>query len=468
MSIDTKCSQYKNCDDERNIVRALSKGTCGMRGAGQFLLPKEPAEEEEDYKARLARSFLFNAYGNAKSSMIGKIYANPVQLEGTHPLLEGLLEDADLAGQDLTGFMRAVQDDSLDHGVSYILVDNPMSDPNLSKEQEDRLKIRPYFVHVKRDNLIGWDFERVGGVDVLKEIRIEERFYEKKNPEIEGVKRTNWEEIELHQVRVIRPDDYEIWREDETGAFHLIEEGVWTLGKIPLVPVPTNMVARFVGEPSFRDLAFLNVQHWQSMSDQKNILHVARVPILFGKQLGDNKPSSIGAGVSVFADAEESDLKYVELQGHSIQAGREDLKDTEDRMSILALEPQVSRTGNVTATSKAIDQAKANTQIEAWSLAAEDALTTAIQYAFEWIGQEAEFSVVMDRDFSIGVEQSEDAKLLLSMYQTGALTIEQLYAELKRRNILDAGFDIDIESAQIEETLIGIETPISRSNPDNL
>jgi hypothetical protein len=34
------------------------------------------------------------------------------------------------------------------------------------------------------------------------------------------------------------------------------------------------------GEPPLLDLAYLNVKHWQSQSDQDNILHIARVPIL--------------------------------------------------------------------------------------------------------------------------------------------------------------------------------------------
>lgn len=34
------------------------------------------------------------------------------------------------------------------------------------------------------------------------------------------------------------------------------------------------------GKPPLIELAHLNVKHWQSQSDQDNILHVIRVPIL--------------------------------------------------------------------------------------------------------------------------------------------------------------------------------------------
>ena len=37
------------------------------------------------------------------------------------------------------------------------------------------------------------------------------------------------------------------------------------------------------------DLAWLNLAHWQSASDQRHILHVARVPFLFGRGLSEGE-----------------------------------------------------------------------------------------------------------------------------------------------------------------------------------
>jgi hypothetical protein len=48
---------------------------------------------------------------------------------------------------------------------------------------------------------------------------------------------------------------------------------------IPFVPL-YGWRRLHVGISPLRDLAYLNVKHWQSQSDQDTILHVARVPIL--------------------------------------------------------------------------------------------------------------------------------------------------------------------------------------------
>jgi hypothetical protein len=54
---------------------------------------------------------------------------------------------------------------------------------------------------------------------------------------------------------------------------------------IPFVPLYGTRLAFMMGISPLRDVAYLNVKHWQSQSDQDTILHVARVPILaFGRR----------------------------------------------------------------------------------------------------------------------------------------------------------------------------------------
>jgi hypothetical protein len=43
------------------------------------------------------------------------------------------------------------------------------------------------------------------------------------------------------------------------------------------------------GSPPLLNLALLNIKHWQSQSEQDNILHVARVPLLVAYGLGKGR-----------------------------------------------------------------------------------------------------------------------------------------------------------------------------------
>src|SRR5262249_43981635 len=132
---------------------------------------------------------------------------------------------------------------------------------------------RPYLVHVKAENLIGWKSETVNGAERLTQVRIKECVLE---PDGE------FGEKEVEQIRVLEPGRWRIFRKAMSGAdagkWVSFREGVSSVtDKITLATVYINRTAFMCGEPPLEDLADLNVAHWQSSSDQRNILHVARV-----------------------------------------------------------------------------------------------------------------------------------------------------------------------------------------------
>ena len=149
--------------------------------------------------------------------------------------------------------------------------------------------------------------------------------------------------------------------------WEIIESGLNTLGKITLSTLYTNQIGFMMGVPWLEDIAQLNVAHWQSDSDQRNLLHIARVPILFAKGFGDEDTQlelSIGSN-SFLKGPSSADLKYVEHSGKGIEAGRNDLKDIEERIQFLGLEAMMKRPGggDITATQSAIDSSESNSSL---------------------------------------------------------------------------------------------------------
>src|SRR5690606_7001274 len=129
---------------------------------------------------------------------------------------------------------------------------------------------RPYAVYIPKRNLIGWRTERVGGIRKLVLARILEVRYE------EG---ENFQDKIVQRVRVLRPGSWEVWEKVE-GKEVIVESGVTGLDYIPLVPFYAKKTAPFEGSPPFMNLAELNLRHFQSSSEQANILTVARVPVV--------------------------------------------------------------------------------------------------------------------------------------------------------------------------------------------
>lgn len=426
---------------------ALMGGSEAMRAAGKLYLPQEAAETDQAYRVRLARTFLYNGFKRAIRSLRGKVLAKPIQLgDGASGQAELWAHDIDSEGRDLTAFCFDVFESALVRGVSYILVDYPRVPPGSTLADERSMGARPYWIHVYPENLIGWRIERTGGQRRLVQARIRECVTE---PDGE------WGEQEIEQVRVLEPGGARIYRKTQRDngveEWVIVDEYPVSLDFIPLVPVYTGRTGDMEAAPPLADLAEKNLEHWQSASDQRHILHVARVPILFGKGWPDDEPVTIGPNSLVKASSDGADLRYVEHSGAAIGAGEVDLERIQEQMTLLSLEPMLPRTGDATATARALDQAEANSALQAWAANLQDALELAFFYAHRWIGQADETPVLVNDDFGLSVQDGQDIEALIKLRMAGDLSRESLWHELKRRGVLDDDMVPEEEMGRIEE-----------------
>jgi hypothetical protein len=290
--------------------------------------------------------------------------------------LAALAENVDLGGRTLTVFARDVMQAALTDGLTHILVDHP----RIGETGKDTA--RPYLVHIRAPDLIGWRGQESGIGSSLTRIRIRETVHRASG---------TWDDTTERQIRVLYPDSFEIWRrgDDRLGPWQRQDAGDSSLGCIPLVTIYANRSGFMTAHPPLMDLAWLNLAHWQSASDQRHILHVARVPILFGRNLTLPEDGlALGPNRIVTGEGESADLRFVEHSGAAIAAGRQDLIDLEDRMAVMGLDLMTRRggTGSTTATARAIDAAENSTSLLGLIHAVEEGLTTAFGYMADWLG----------------------------------------------------------------------------------
>lgn len=448
------------------LPRALMGGTAAMRAAGEAYLPKEPAEGDKAYKNRLDRSTLFNAFARTLNGMTGKVFSKPIVLaEDVPEAIAAQLEDADLAGRNIDQFARDVFLGGGQTGISHILVDMPPGEAPKNRADEIASGRRPYFVHIKAEDLIGWRVESIAGRDTLTQIRFREHA---------TVDDGEYGQKVEERIRVLWRDRYEVWtKQDKADAqgnqYALTDEGAVTLGEIPLATYYANRTGFMCAKPPLEDLAYLNVAHWQSSSDQRHILHVARVPILFGRNLTtvdeDGKPIEIGPNRMITSSDQYGDLKYVEHGGQAITAGRDDLKDIEDRMRVMGLEVYMPQTsGNTTATGKAIDSAEQNSLVKNMALNLKDTLEQALVYMAKWqrLGDSGG-SLTVNTDFlAMTAQTAQDVANLITARQNGEISRETFWSELKRRGVLADDFDPEAEEARL------LEEDVNTLMPDNI
>ena len=451
--VQTPSDTYNSLIDDWNLVGSLWGGTKAMRVAGRDYLPQEPAESDEAYDIRLQRSVLFNALKRTIRTLAGKPFSRPVGLgEGTDSMLLAWLDDVDLQGTDLDTFARDCFEAAVRDGVSYILVDFPKTADEMTLADEQSAGVRPYLVNIDCRQVIGWQTAPVGGRDRLVQVRIREDSV---------VADGDFGEAVAERIRVLEPGSFRVFErvlnDDQVTDWLLVDEGSTPgMSDIPLVAVYTHRTGFMQATPPLRDLAHLNVEHWQSSSDQGNILHYARVPLLLASGFGEGDLFEIGPNRVIQHPDTQATLSYVEHSGRAISAGRDSIQDIQDRMRVLGMELMVGqRTGSMTATERALDQAQFDSELAGMVRSLESSLEDALGLMGAWAGMaDVTDGVDIHQDFGISLRDVSDVDSLLKSRAAGDLSQATFLAELKRRGLLMASLEVEDE-----RELIAAEAP---------
>jgi hypothetical protein len=440
-SVATPSLAYARASVAWDLPRSLMGGTTAMRLKGKTYLPQEPGESNEAYDNRLSRTTLFNAFRKTVKDMTGKVFARPIVIGDDVPeTLRSYCENIDLTGRHLNIFARDVFEDGMQTGISFIMADMPYADPTATRRDDIVSGRRPYLVHIKAEDLIGWKTEIIGGKETLTQVRIRERITEDDmtNP---------YQEKDVIQIRVLEPGRWYTFRSTEAErAYTPHAEGTTSLDFIPVAPVYINRMDFMLGSPPLEDLADLNVSHWQSQSDQRNILHVARVPILFGAGFDETATMVVGANTMARSADPNAKLTYVEHSGAAIGAGQKDLEQIELQMQAMGLQLLVPKPGQ-TATGEARDEAKETSTLSMMAQALQDGLEQALGFMaqFEGLGADAGGSLVVNRDYGSVKVDGVELNVLMASTSGGLITHKTYLNELKRRGSLSEDIDVDAE-----------------------
>lgn len=419
------------------IVAPLMGGTAAMRAAGKALLPQYPAEEDDAYLARLRLSTLLPAYAETVSNMTARVFAEPLQIGDDVPeAIAELCADVDMAGNDLNSWSVDLFRRALSHGLCHVLVEFPRAEGLRTRADEKRAGVRPYAVIIRPEQVLGWRYE--GGK--LAQVRYLESVEEADGDF--GVK-------SVAQVRALAPGMWQTYRTNEKGAWTLHDEGTNSLSYIPWVTFYTGRTGAMTAKPPLLELAHLNVKHWQSQSDQDNLLHVARVPLLFMFTDDEAFKLVISAG-SATRMPKDGDAKYVEHTGAAITAGRESLQDLIEEMRMAGAKLlQKDKQQTKTAAQANEEAAQELSPLARMAHQFADALAQMLQIMADYLGLPDGGMVEMRGNFDQDYAPETTLPLLLNMASAGKLSDETLFAEMQRRGVISDEYNWQEEQERI-------------------
>lgn len=422
-------------------MRALMGGSRAMRAAGETYLPKFEAESKESYDARISLSWLFNGYRKTVRDMSGRVFEKPVEVKDGPKLLSEWIKNVDMAGRDLSTFSRDVFEDGYDAGVSYIMVDAPPRKGKVTKAQATAANLRPYLVHLKVEDVLGWRTETVNNITTLVQFRIMETVTEP-DPEDEFADKT------IDQVRVLdvvegRVQTRVFRKNGEEWAIH--EEPTFSnMKEITVIPFYANRSGFFTGEPVLDDLADVNIAHWQSQSDQRTALRFGRVAVFHTAGRDDQEGAiAIAPGIGIQSRDPNAKAEWVEHKGIALGAGRQDLKDLEFQMETHGMQLLVARLGAQSATGEALDAAKETSTLSMTADQLQDTLEQALSWMTQYGGTKQDVTVSVNKEFGAQMMGAQEFTAMLMAVNTGIMTKRFFYEEMKRRGMISPDTDID-------------------------
>ncbi len=448
-SVNEPCQAWKDMNERWDLITDLLGGTQCMRDRGEKWLPREKKEEDLDYWIRRDHTFLFPAMKDTIDRCVAKPFSRAVthlEEDKLHERLMPIMENADNMGTGITQFMRNTYKTGKQYGMSHVLVEHTRN------PDKANLAGRPYFTHIPPTDLIQWpcEVDPLTGEKKLIRIHIRERRL---------VQEGRWSQREVNFVRVIYPDHIEIYQEVVGGGqndddFQLVEELEMNHPDgIPIVTYQPGKVGFMTAQSPFEDLSWLNLRHWQSSSEQNNILRFLRMPILAVIGADQEEDNEVTITMNRAMDLPiGGDVKWVEHSGNGVKAGTEDLQNLERQMEVLGLRPFMQK-GDIKATGQAINEAGQQADIQAWIRDEETAFLDAWRLASRWppeVGLPEGFIPQIFSDFQIFSGGIEDLKIMQDDRTRGDLDRETYLRQLKRFGKLD-------ENTTVEDVLLRLQ-----------
>jgi hypothetical protein len=457
----------------------------GGQGGREMYLPKYEKESAKEYKRRLESTPWRPEFVDALRNLCAKPFTKEVTLQGeVSSAIKTIAEDVDGQGNNLHAFARETFVDGVAMGLAAIYVTFPDAEPAQTQAEEKASGVRPYWVDLCADDIIALYTKKVGGRDVVQHIRWKEtvvtqdKFAEKVSERIRVIEMDpasnvpTWYLYEKQQSAI--PGETVKWAE--------IGKGTLTVPEIPIVLYFTGeRSGNYRVKPPLIDLANMQIEIYRALSREDEILTYAGSPMLKAKGLSPPQPTSqtvfvegrdrtvetpaaeisIGPKTVLFAppsmEGVQPDWDFIQPNAANITAVQASVDNKIQHFRQLALQPQTASSGRLTATSAAIDAAKAHSAVQVWANSLKDALEQAFVFTCMWLKAPETVEVSVNTDFQADLLGVDDVPNILAMVTSGQLSLDTAYDELTRRSFLGPQFDKDKEPEKLASDQQGMD-----------
>lgn len=456
-------SAATNMQQRTAMLRAVYGGTETMRAQDKTFLPQYEKESDTRYNARLASTFALNKLREAVDAASAKPFRTMLKIvNNTDQDLDAWVKDCDLQGNHLHVFAHQFFNNALLDGMCHLLVDHPDTYNMKSLADQKASGARPFMKMFKVDDVAAAYDMYVGGDTKTVHVRIRSQRAE----------RDGFKEVLYNQIRVIEIDPsssgkgiVQLWEQAATSGgsnWTFVEETPLTnMTEVPFVTMfAGEKEADYQVRPVFIDLAYKQMEHWISSSDQRSILSAARFPMLAcsGVQIDPEEEAQFAIGPYKVLYSPEANGRwyYVEPRGTAIESGFKDLDRLEMQMDMMALNPVTgTHRQYVPQNERDIQETRVHSVVHDLAIGCQDALEKAIMFMGQWTGRDyTQVQAILNTEFSNTKDRLLEVAQLVKMWEERGLSRQVLLTEVRNRNLLGDDFNLDDELAfwkQVDE-----------------
>lgn len=428
MPINTKHPTYEAKLSTWTKCRDAISGEEALKNAGQLYLPKLSGQEDDEYEAYKMRASYYNASGRTHEAMLGTVFRVP-------PTVEPEASDSSL----LRLSIRAVSE-VIAVGRCGLLADAPVNGGT------------PYVTLYRAEDIINWQAEMVGDVEVLLRVVLRELKVEP-NPDdpYEMIDNEKYRELYLDEKGVYA---VQMWKANAKGEWERDGGAVYpqqagnAMNVIPFTFVSPDSTESEVVNPPLLDLINVNLSHYRSSADLEHGRHFTALPTAWVAGFDTDKTLSIGSATAWVTDNVNAKAGFLEFTGQGLQALEKALEQKEAQMSMLGTQILLSGKDE-TATAAKIHRAQQTASLTSISDAVSEAMTQSYQFMLQMMRSSETATFDISNDFMPETLDAQMVTTLVSAYQQGAMSLESLLWNLKQGELLPPDITPEDEQERI-------------------
>lgn len=464
---------YQNMSPFWTLVDDILAGADAIRDKGETYLPRFAEETKvgnnDPYALRLRNAPFTNLYEDISRNLGSKPFSEECKLiEKSNQVYQDLATNIDGQGNNLHVFAQTVFQSGVDYALAWILVDHTRATPRkdggvLSVTEEKEQGLRPYWVLVPSTRLLAVYSEFIGGREILTHARIYEP----------STILNGYLEVNVERVRVLRRDPtafdlagkpiaygppyFELWESmpqdpnSKQATWVMVDGGpLAPLTEIPLVPFITGVrdPASWRVRPPLRGIANMQIQEYNQESNLKSVMELTCFPVLSGTGItppDNNVKIPIGPRAVLYggssADGQPGSWAYIEPGAASITALQNQLKNIQNDMRDLGMQPLTMQ--NLTVITTGQVAVKANSAVKAWTIKFKDALEQAWMCTAQWLGRPDAPEVFVFDDFNVVLDDGKGWAAVWLLRTGKEISHETTIQSALRYGYLPDSFDIE-------------------------